>query len=56
MGKTNKRSRRCGLIARAAVASALLLEVPIAGADPTARVHLSTVVQGEIEFKLLGGY
>jgi hypothetical protein len=56
MGQTKKRSRRCGLILPAVVAGALLLWAPIVGADPAAKVHLPTVVQGELEFELLGGY
>ena len=56
MGKTKKRSCPCGLIIPVVVASALLLQTPIAGADPAAKVHLPTVVQGELEFELLGGY
>jgi hypothetical protein len=56
MGKTKKRSRQCGLIASAVVACALLSLAPIAGADPAAKVHLPTVVEGEVEFELLGGY
>jgi hypothetical protein len=55
-GGKPRKSCPCGLIIPVAAASALLLQTPIAGADPAAKVHLPTVVQGEIEFELLGGY
>ena len=55
MGKTNKRSTPHGLTVWAVVATALL-QTSIASADPAAKVFEPTVVQGEFELELLGGY
>ena len=55
MGKTKKESYRRGLTACVVVAG-LLLSASGAKADPAAKVHLPSVVQGEVEFELLGGY
>ena len=56
MGKTRQGSSSRGLIVSAAVAAALSLQSRGANADPADKVHLPTVVQGELEFELLGGY
>jgi hypothetical protein len=56
MGKTRQGSTPHGLIVWAVVAAAASLQAPIANADPAGEVHLPTVVQGELEFELLGGY
>jgi hypothetical protein len=55
MGKTEKESPRRGLTVPVA-AVALLLLTSVVQADPAAKVHLPAVVQGEVEFELLGGY
>jgi len=59
MGKAKQGSSRkgCtsrGLIAWAAVAT-LSLQAAVANADPAQKVFVPTVVQGELEFELLGG-
>ena len=56
MGKTKKEGRRHRLIVPFVVASALLLQASVVKADPAAKVHLPAVVQGEVEFELLGGH
>ena len=56
MGKTKKESFRRGVTVPFVVAGALLLQTPVVEADPASKVHLPTVVQGELEFELLGGY
>ena len=55
MGKTKKESYRRGLTACVVVAGFLLWASGVK-ADPAAKVHLPSVVQGEVEFELLGGY
>jgi hypothetical protein len=55
MGKTKKKGYRRALIASVVVAG-MLLQSSGAEADPAAKVHLPSVVQGEVEFELLGGY
>jgi hypothetical protein len=55
MGKTKKEPRRTGLTACVVVA-VLLPWASASEADPAAKVHLPSVVQGEVEFELLGGY
>lgn len=54
MGKTEKERSRRGLTVPIVVGALLLTSV--ARADPAAKVHMPTVVQGEVEFELLGGY
>lgn len=56
MGKTKKKGSRHGLTVPVVVAGALLLYPFVVQADPDAKVHMPTVVQGEVEFELLGGY
>jgi hypothetical protein len=56
MGKTKKENCWRGLTLPVVVAVALLLQISVVQADPAAKVHLPTVVQGEVEFELLGGY
>jgi hypothetical protein len=56
MGKTRKGSTSHGLIVWAVVTAELLLQTPVANADPAEKVFLPTVVQGEFELELLGGY
>jgi hypothetical protein len=53
MGKAKKKSPSR---LTAAAAAALMLVSHIAAADPASKVHLPTVVQGELEFELFGGY
>ena len=55
MGKTRERSTPHGLTVWAVVAAALL-QTSIASADPAEKVFEPTVVQGEFELELLGGY
>jgi hypothetical protein len=55
MGKAEKESSRRGLTAPIVVAAALLLQTSVVEADPADKVHLPTVVQGEVEFELRGG-
>jgi hypothetical protein len=55
-GSTGKGNTSRGLIAGAAIAVTLLLQAPLVIADPAEKVFLPTVVQGELEFELLGGY
>src|SRR5258708_6463529 len=55
MGKTKKEGYRRGLTVPFVVASTLLPQIPVVSADPAAKVHLPTVVQGEAEFELHGG-
>jgi hypothetical protein len=60
MGKTkNKiawRSFAWRALTRVAIAGALILQSHGAFADPADKVYLPTVVQGEVEFELRGGY
>lgn len=56
MGKTKKGSPPRGLTVRGVIACLLFFEATLATADPAAKVHLPTVVQGEFELELLGGY
>ncbi|HSS71194.1 MAG TPA: hypothetical protein VLQ46_11170 [Casimicrobiaceae bacterium] len=56
MGKTRKGSTPRGLIAWAVVAAALSQQSALAHADPAQKVFVPTVVQGEVELELLGGY
>ena len=51
MGKTKKESYRRGLTACVVVAG-LLLWASGVEADPAAKMHLPSVVQGEVEFEL----
>ena len=55
MGKTKKEDYRRGLTVPLVI-SALLLQTSVVRADPAAKVHLPAVVQGELEFELLGGH
>jgi len=55
MGKTRKGSTPRGLTVSAVVAVSLL-QTSIANADPAEKVFEPTVVQGEFELELLGGY
>ena len=55
MGKTRERSTPRGLTVWAVVTAALL-QTSIANADPAEKVFEPTVVQGEFELELLGGY
>ena len=55
MGKTRERSTPHGLAVWAVVAAALL-QTSTASADPAEKVFEPTVVQGEFELELLGGY
>jgi hypothetical protein len=55
MGKAKKEPRRTGLTACVVIAG-LLPWASAAEADPAAKMHLPSVVQGEVEFELLGGY
>jgi hypothetical protein len=56
MGKTKKENYRHRLTVPFVVAATLLLPASVVRADPAAKVHLPAVVQGELEFELLGGY
>ncbi|HXX84048.1 MAG TPA: hypothetical protein VEN29_08700 [Casimicrobiaceae bacterium] len=56
MGKAEKGSLRGGLTAPVVIVCLLLLKTSVATADPAAKVHLPTVVEGEVELELLGGY
>ena len=58
MGKAAQKHHTRGLKPRFVTAAAALFaaQSPIAAADPAAKVHLPQVVQGELEFELLGGY
>jgi hypothetical protein len=56
MGKTEKENFRRSLTAPRVIACLFALEASIAAADPAAKVHLPTVVEGEVELELLGGY
>jgi len=56
MGKTKKGSTPSGVTVRGVIACFLFFQVSVAAADPAAKVHLPTVVQGEFELELLGGY
>jgi hypothetical protein len=56
MGKSGKEINRRALSATGALATALCLHLATAQADPADKVHLPSVVQGEAEFELSGGY
>lgn len=56
MGKTHQKSTWRALSATGALAAALSLQPPTAQADPADKVIPPTVVQGEAEFELNGGY
>ncbi len=56
MGKSRKEINRRALSATGALATALYLHLATAQADPADKVHLPSVVQGEAEFELNGGY
>jgi hypothetical protein len=56
MGKTKKTNSWRALSAAAALTISLSLQVTNAQADPAAKVYLPTVVQGEVEVELGGGY
>ena len=56
MGKTKKTNSWRALSATAALTISLSLQVSNAQADPAAKVYLPTVVQGEVEVELGGGY
>src|SRR5271168_3850848 len=57
MGKSRKKNTWCALGAPAAFAGVLLLHFPtVQAADPAEHVYLPSVVQGEVEFELNGGY
>ena len=60
MGKTDQGSNRKGSTSRGlivwAAAVTLSLSASIAAADPAEKIFVPTVVQGELEFELLGGY
>jgi hypothetical protein len=57
MGKSRKRNAWCALRAPGAFAAVLLLHFSsVHAADPAAHVNLPSVVQGEVEFELNGGY
>jgi hypothetical protein len=55
MGKTIKKSV-CRLSALLVVATTLVLQDSLAYADPAEKVFMPTVVEGELEFELLGGF
>jgi hypothetical protein len=55
VGQTKKKDQRC-LTRATAVAVAFLAFPLVATADPASKVHMPTVVQGELEFELFGGY
>jgi hypothetical protein len=56
MGKTKKDNAWRALSATGAFATALFLHLPVAQADPAAKVYLPAVVQGEVELELRGGF
>jgi hypothetical protein len=59
MGKTPQEIHARGFIKPLVVGAAAALfaaQALVARADPAAKVHLPSVVQGEVEFELLGGY
>jgi len=56
MGKTKKDNAWRALSATGALATALFLHLPVAQADPAAKVYLPAVVQGEVELELRGGF
>ena len=56
MGKTKNKNVWRALSATGVIATTLLLQVSTVQADPAARVYLPTVVQGEVEFELRGGF
>jgi hypothetical protein len=56
MGKTGKKNAWRALSATGAVAAAVCLHLPAAHADPADKVYIPSVVQGEAEFELNGGY
>jgi hypothetical protein len=56
MGKTGTKNAWRTLSVTSALAAAVCLHPPTARADPADVVHVPTVVQGEVEFELNGGY
>jgi hypothetical protein len=56
MGKTRRKNPWRALSATSALAAAVCLHLPTARADPADKVYVPTVVQGEAEFELNGGY
>jgi hypothetical protein len=56
MGKTKKKDSWRALSAAGALAAAFFLQAPDAQADPADKVYLPTVVRGEVEAELRGGY
>ena len=56
MGKTGTKNAWRTLSATCALATAAYLHPPAAYADPADKVYVPTVVQGEAEFELNGGY
>jgi hypothetical protein len=56
MGQARTQNAWRALSASGALAAALCLQPGCAAADPADKVYLPTVVQGEIEFELGGGY
>ena len=57
MGKSRKRNAWCALRVPGAFAAVLLLHFSsVHAADPAAHVYQPSVVQGEVEFELNGGY
>ncbi len=56
MGKTKKDNAWRALSATGALATALFLHLPVAQADPAAKVYLPAVVQGEVELELRGDF
>ena len=56
MGKTGTKNAWRALSATSALAAAVCLHLPSARADPADKVYVPTVVQGEAEFELNGGY
>jgi hypothetical protein len=56
MGKTKKKDAWRTWSATGALAALLSLQLPTAHADPAAKVYLPSVVEGETEIELRGGY
>ena len=56
MGKTKKKDAWRTWSATGALAALLSLQLPTAHADPAAKVYLPSVVEGETEVELRGGY
>jgi hypothetical protein len=56
MGKAKKENPWRAISAAGALAAVLFLQLPNAQADPADKVYLPTVVQGEWELELRGGW